>query len=122
MASEFGVATPAGVTPDAVLAVHPTQLYEAGAELVITGHEHNYERFAELDGSGAEVAEGLREIVVGTGGAGLYDFGTPLATSEVRDSSTFGVLKLTLHDTGYEWEFISVPHSTFTDSGSGRCH
>ena len=97
-------------------------LYDAGAELVITGHEHNYERFAELDGSGAEVAEGLREIVVGTGGAGLYDFGTPLATSEVRDSSTFGVLKLTLHDTGYEWQFISVPHSTFTDSGSGRCH
>ena len=81
-------------------------LYDAGAELVITGHEHNYERFAEMDGSGAEVSEGLREIIVGTGGAGLYDFGAPLAASEVRDSSTFGVLKLTLRSTGYDWEFV----------------
>jgi Calcineurin-like phosphoesterase len=97
-------------------------LYDAGAELVLTGHEHNYERFAEMDGSGAEVAEGLREIVVGTGGAGLYEFGTPLPTSQIRDSSTFGVLKLTLHDTGYDWEFVPIPNSTFTDSGSGNCH
>ena len=97
-------------------------LYDAGAELVITGHEHNYERFAEMDGSGTAVSEGLREIVVGTGGAGLYDFGTPLAASEVRDSATFGVLKLTLHDTGYDWEFVPVPNSTFTDNGSGICH
>jgi hypothetical protein len=97
-------------------------LYDAGVELVITGHEHNYERFAEMDGSGTEVTEGLREIIVGTGGAGLYDFGAPLAASEVRDSSTFGVLKVTLYATGYDWEFVPVPHSTFTDSGSGKCH
>jgi hypothetical protein len=97
-------------------------LYDAGAELVITGHEHNYERFAEMDGSGTAVSEGLREIVVGTGGAGLYDFGTPLNASEVRDSSTFGVLKLTLNNTGYEWEFVPVLHSTFTDNGSDNCH
>jgi hypothetical protein len=97
-------------------------LYKAGAELVVAGHEHNYERFAEMDGSGAKVAEGLREIVVGTGGAGLYDFGAPLTASEVRDSSTFGVLKLTLHETGYDWEFVPVPNSTFTDSGSSNCH
>jgi hypothetical protein len=97
-------------------------LYDAGAELALTGHEHNYERFAEMDGSGAAVSEGLRAFVVGTGGAGLYDFGTPLGTSEVRDSSTFGVLKLTLHDTGYDWEFVPVSSSTFTDRGSGNCH
>jgi hypothetical protein len=95
--------------------------YDAGAEVVINGHEHNYERFAEMDGLGAPVSPGLREFVVGTGGAGLYDFGTPLVTSEVRDNSTFGVLKLTLHESGYDWEFIPVTGSIFTDSGSGSC-
>ena len=97
-------------------------LYEADAELVITGHEHNYERFAEMDSSGAEASPGLREIVVGTGGAGLYDFGKPLAASQVRDSTSYGVLKLTLHRTGYDWEFIPAANSTFTDSGSSQCH
>lgn len=97
-------------------------LYDAGAELVVNGHEHNYERFAEMNGSGLEVSQGLREIVVGTGGAGLYDFGTPLAASEVRDNTSFGVLKLTLRTTGYEWEFVPAANSTFTDSGSGNCY
>jgi len=96
--------------------------YDAGAELVINGHEHNYERFAEMDGTGAAVSGGLREFVVGTGGAGLYPLGVPLPASEVRDDSTFGVLKLTLHATGYDWEFIPIPGSSFTDSGSGSCH
>lgn len=97
-------------------------LYDAEAELVVNGHEHNYERFAEMNGSGAEVPQGLREIVVGTGGAGLYDFGTPLVTSQVRDNTSFGVLKLTLHTTGYDWEFVPAANSTFTDKGSGTCH
>jgi hypothetical protein len=95
--------------------------YDAGAELVINGHEHNYERFAEMDGTGAAVSGGLREFVVGTGGAGLYPLGTPLPASEVRDDSTFGVLKLTLHATAYDWEFIPIPGSSFADSGSGSC-
>jgi len=95
---------------------------DAGAEVVINGHEHNYERFAEMDGSGAEVSAGLREFVVGTGGAGLYPIGTPHAASQVRDASTFGILKLTLNETGYHWEFVPVVGSTFTDSGSGNCH
>ncbi|RPI94457.1 MAG: DNRLRE domain-containing protein [Chloroflexi bacterium] len=95
--------------------------YEAGAEVVLNGHEHNYERFAEMDGSGAEASAGLREFVVGTGGAGLYPIGTPLAASEVRDDTTFGVLKLTLHETGYDWEFVPTADSAFTDSGSGNC-
>jgi hypothetical protein len=97
-------------------------LYDAGAELVITGHEHNYERFAEMDASGTAVSPGLREFVVGTGGAGLYPFGTPLAASQVRSNSTFGVLKLTLRSGGYDWQFVPVAGSTFADSGSGNCH
>jgi hypothetical protein len=97
-------------------------LYEADAELVITGHEHNYERFAEMDASGTEVSQGLREIVVGTGGAGLYPFGAPLAASEARDDTTYGVLKLTLHTNSYAWEFVPAAGSTFTDSGSSSCH
>ena len=97
-------------------------LYNAGAELVVNGHEHNYERFPEMDGEGMAATQGLREIVVGTGGAGLYPFGPPLETSQVRDDSTFGVLKLTLRESSYDWEFIPIANSTFTDSGSSRCH
>jgi hypothetical protein len=97
-------------------------LHEAGAELVLNGHEHNYERFAEMDASGREKSPGLREIVVGTGGRGLYEFGSPLPASEVRESSTFGVLKLILRPGGYDWQFISIPSSAFTDSGSADCH
>lgn len=98
-------------------------LYEAGAELVINGHEHNYERFAEMNAEGAAFSPGLREFVVGTGGGGLYEFRrNPLTASEVRNDSTYGVLKLTLRTDGYDWEFIPVPGSTFTDSGSTSCH
>jgi hypothetical protein len=97
-------------------------LYNAGVELVINGHEHNYERFAEMNASGAAVSPGLREIVAGTGGQSHYGFGTPLAASQVRNSSTFGVLKLTLRSNGYDWQFVPVAGATFTDSGSTNCH
>jgi hypothetical protein len=97
-------------------------LANAGAELVINGHEHNYERFAEMNASGAAASPGMREFVVGTGGNGHYGFATPLSTSQVRDSTTYGVLKLTLRAGGYDWEFVPVAGSTFTDSGSGTCH
>jgi len=96
--------------------------YDAGAELVITGHEHNYERFAEMNASGATSSPGLREFVVGTGGAGLYPFATPHAASQVRNNTTYGVLKLTLRTTGYDWQFVPIAGSTFTDSGSTNCH
>jgi Calcineurin-like phosphoesterase len=96
--------------------------YETGAELVINGHEHNYERFAEMNAEGAAVSPGLREIVAGTGGRDLYEFGSPLPASEVRDNSTYGVLKLTLRADGYDWEFIPVAGSSFTDRGSTSCH
>ncbi len=96
-------------------------LYNAGAELVINGHEHNYERFTQMNASGSAVTQGLREIVVGTGGESHYPFGTPLSTSQVRNSSTFGVLKLTLNASSYSWQFVPVVGSTFTDSGTTNC-
>jgi hypothetical protein len=97
-------------------------MYNAGAEVVISGHEHNYERFAEMNASGSAVSAGLREFVVGTGGRGLYPFGSPLSGSQVRDNSSYGVLKLTLRPGAYDWQFVPVTGSTFTDSGTGSCH
>jgi len=98
-------------------------LYNAGAELIVVGHEHNYERFAPQTPAGvADPARGIREFVAGTGGESHYPFGTPIANSEVRNSTTFGVLKLTLSAGAYSWAFVPVAGSTFTDSGSGTCH
>jgi hypothetical protein len=98
-------------------------LYEAGAELVLAGHEHHYERFAPQDPTGgADPREGIRQFVVGTGGAGHYGFGTVRANSEVRSTGAFGVLQLTLHPDGYDWEFVPVAGKTFGDAGSGTCH
>jgi hypothetical protein len=96
-------------------------LYDAGADLVINGHEHHYERFKPMNASGSAVSSGLREIVVGTGGAGLYGFGTIKSTSEVRNSTTHGVLRLTLNATSYSWKFVPVAGKSFTDSGTTSC-
>ena len=98
-------------------------LYDAGADIVIVGHDHEYERFAPQTPSAApDPVRGIREFVVGTGGAGLYSFATPLPNSEVRDNTSHGVLKLTLSDGSYMWQFIPVAGNSFTDSGSGTCH
>jgi len=98
-------------------------LYDAGADVVVSGHEHSYERFAPQTPTGAlDPARGLREFVVGTGGASHFPFGAPLANSEVRDNTTFGVLRLTLKPRGYEWRFVPAAGGMFTDSGSGSCH
>ena len=97
-------------------------LYDSGADVVLNGHDHNYERFAPQSPTGqAEPTRGMREFVVGTGGTGLYSFSTIQPNSEVRDNSSWGVLKLTLHPTSYEWEFIPIAGQTFTDSGSAPC-
>ena len=96
-------------------------LYAAGADVVLNGHEHDYERFAPQSPTGAADPKGIRQFVVGTGGAGLYQFATTLPNSEVRNSDTFGVMKLTLHATGYDWRFVPVAGSSFTDTGSGSC-
>ena len=99
-------------------------LYEAAAELVINGHDHNYERFAPQDPEGhLREGRGIREFVVGTGGKNSHRrMGVVQPNSEVRNDDTFGVLKLTLHATGYDWEFVPENGKTFSDKGSGVCH
>lgn len=98
-------------------------LYTAGVELVLNGHDHDYERFAPQDPNGkADAARGIRQFVVGTGGASLRGFFATKANSEVRNSSTWGVLKLTLEPGAYRWQFVPVAGKTFTDAGSGTCH
>jgi len=99
------------------------ELQAAGADVVLSGHDHNYERFAPLDASGArDDARGIREFVVGTGGIDLRPFTRPApATSEMRDAGTFGVLLLTLHADRYDWRFVPEPGGTFADQGSAAC-
>ena len=91
--------------------------------MVLSGHVHNYERFAPQDPAGlADPTRGIREFVVGTGGNDtLYGFNAPIANSQVRDSATYGVLKLTLHATSYDWQFVPAGTGTFTDTGTGTC-
>ncbi len=98
-------------------------LYDAGAEIVIVGHDHDYERFAPQSPDGvADSLHGIREFVAGTGGGGLFTIYPPVPNSEVLNNQTLGVLKLTLHSAGYTWKFLPVAGKTFTDEGSGRCH
>ena len=97
-------------------------LYAANVDVVLNGHEHNYERFAKQNPSGVADPQGIREFVVGTGGNGLYGIGTPKANSEVRNATSKGVLKLTLHSSGYDWDFKPAAGFTFTDTGSDSCH
>lgn len=96
-------------------------LHDAGAEVVVGGHDHVYERFAPQAPDGAADPAGVRQFVVGTGGKSLYDFGTPLSNSQLRYNDTAGVIKFTLYPDGYDWEFIPVS-GAFRDAGSGTCH
>ena len=98
-------------------------LSDAGAEIVINGHDHDYERFAAQRPDGkADPANGIREFVVGTGGVGLRGFATTRANSQVRKSTVLGVLKLELKSSSYTWRFMPVAGSTWTDTGSAACH
>ncbi|MDX6646140.1 MAG: hypothetical protein QOK40_1867 [Miltoncostaeaceae bacterium] len=98
-------------------------LHAAGVELVLTGHDHDYERFApQTPDQVADPAGGIREFVVGTGGKDNAPMRTVQPNSEVQNADTFGVLSLTLHPTGYDWQFLPQPGKTFTDLGSGTCH
>jgi hypothetical protein len=101
-------------------------LYEAGAEVVLNGHAHHYERFApQTPGGQADPEGGISQFVVGTGGKSLNSFGTVQANSEVRLADADGVIKLTLHPEGYDWQFVAVdgtPDGKTTDPGSGSCH
>ena len=96
-------------------------LYAAGVDVVLNGHDHDYERFAPQSPQANPDPNGIREFVVGTGGKNLQPFRTPRANSEVR-ASTFGVLEMQLDDTAYSWAFVPIAGSTFTDSGTTSCH
>jgi hypothetical protein len=97
-------------------------VHELGVDVVLVGHEHSYERLASMDAAGNRDPEGVPVFIVGTGGGNLRSFGgPPLETTEVRNGDTWGVLRLTLGDGRYDFEFIPVEGATFTDAGSGTC-
>ena len=97
-------------------------LYRYGADVVLSAHDHHYERFAPQTPSGrADSRRGIRTFVVGTGGRSHYPVVRVLPNSEVRESGTYGVLKLTLGDGRYAWRFLPVAGEKFTDGGSARC-
>jgi chitodextrinase len=107
---------------DANYATWWSDLYNAGADVVLNGHDHDYERFAPQNPSHVATSSGIREFVVGTGGAEHTPFNAPSANSQVFNANTFGALKLTLHPAGYDWRFVPGAGGTFTDSGTGACH
>jgi acid phosphatase type 7 len=103
-------------------------LYDAGAEIVISGHEHRYEHFIPVDPEGrSDPVRGIQEIMVGTGGAVLEDPKSGvLPSSVVIIPKEYGIIKLNLHPTSYAWQFIPVEDGdepdVVADSGQGTCH
>ena len=98
-------------------------LYSAGADVVLAGHDHSYERFAPQTPAGVlDPVRGLTEFVVGTGGKSHYAFKATEANSVVRDASHFGILVMTLARSGYAFRFVSAPRGQVLDAGSGACH
>ncbi|MFI6290415.1 proprotein convertase P-domain-containing protein [Nonomuraea sp. NPDC050790] len=98
-------------------------LYDAKADLMLAGHDHNYQRWAPQDHQGAAKADGVREILVGTGGRSFYPLGSGNpANLQVKNANTHGVLKLTLSAESYRFDFVPIAGRTFTDSGTQRCH
>ena len=98
-------------------------LYAGGVDVVLNGHDHNYQRFAQQDPEGrTDPEDGIRQFVVGTGGRHHYEIPHPIANTEVYNDQTYGVLELTLHPKSYDWEFVPVEGESFTDSGAAQCH
>lgn len=98
-------------------------LYEAGTDIVINGHDHRYERFRPQDFQGRfDPKRGVRQFIVGTGGAGLYKVRRVRRNSEIYNDNTYGVLKLTLVPGSYQWEFVPVAGGSFRDAGTGSCN
>jgi len=96
-------------------------LYAAHADVIVNAHDHVYERFARQTPTGAQSERGIREFVVGTGGAELGGFNYTAPNSQVRNANTRGVLKMRLAAASYRWKFVHVAGKSFTDSGSTRC-
>jgi len=99
-----------------------TLLYAAHADLVLNGHYHAYERFDLQSPSGTADSNGIREIIVGTGGVNHAGLGPKPPNTQVLNNTAFGVLELTLHPTSYDWKFMPVPGASFSDSGTTACH
>jgi hypothetical protein len=98
-------------------------LYDYNAEVVVAGHNHNYERFAPQDPNGnLDTARGIRHFVAGMGGNSHYGFWITQPNSQARNSDTFGVLKFTLHAASYDWQFVPEAGKTYSDSGTTACH
>ena len=98
-------------------------LYDAGAEIILNGHDHTYERFAPMDPSGARDDDaGVIEMVVGTGGKDHYEFTRVQPNSLVRNATAWGVLELQLAPGSWSFTFVPEPGKSFSDSGSGTCH
>jgi calcineurin-like phosphoesterase family protein len=98
-------------------------LMAAGADVVLAGHDHTYERFAPMTATGArDDAKGIRSFVVGTGGANHTSFVSDAPNSEVRNDETYGILQMVLRPDGYDWQFVPEKGETFTDAGSNACH
>jgi hypothetical protein len=91
-----------------------------GVDVVLNGHDHNYERFAQLNSSGKPISTGTREFVVGTGGAPLRNIGSAITGSQKR-IKTWGVLRMALRVDSYEWSFRNVSNVVL-DSGTTKCH
>src|SRR5215210_6924317 len=98
-------------------------LYAAGADVILNGHDHVYERFApQSPAAAADPAQGIRQFTVGTGGKNLTGFSVIRANSEVRNASAFGILEMTLYPIGYSWRFLSASGGTVLDQGATLCH
>ena len=97
-------------------------LADSSVELILNGHDHDYERFAPLNAAGKPSEKGTREFVVGTGGKNEYPFLITKPGSQIRKTGVFGVLELKLKASSYDWKFVPVAGKTFTDSGSTNCH
>jgi len=96
-------------------------LVAAHVDLALAGHNHDYERFPALDASGNPDPTGVQEFVVGTGGKNHYPFTAAAIADEIRDDTAFGILKLTLHPSSYDWNFLPAPGYSFSDAGSMPC-
>jgi hypothetical protein len=98
-------------------------LQAAGADLVLNGHAHAYERFAPQNANQSyNPSAGIRELVVGTGGEDFHTLPYTKPLIETQQNTTFGILALTLHSTSYNWRFVPAAGGNYTDSGSTFCH
>lgn len=99
-------------------------LQKKGADVILAGHAHRYERYAPMTPGGTQTANGIRQFVVGTGGepGGTQIHREDAPNMQVVEPNAFGVLKLGLRSGSYSWKFVPVAGESFTDSGTDRCH